>query len=70
MAADDDSRLRLAETGIHPPRAGSYLLRYAKEFSWREDNRRISNGDRLSRSAVSKRAKRMADVRRNISRAV
>jgi hypothetical protein len=27
--------------------AGPYLLRYAQEASWREDNRRISNGDQV-----------------------
>ena len=26
-------------------RAGNYLLRYAQEASWREDNRRVSNGE-------------------------
>jgi hypothetical protein len=34
------SRLRRAEIGIHHHIAGSYLLRYAQESSWREDNRR------------------------------
>ena len=28
-----------------------YLLRYAKESSWREDNRRVPNGDQVSRVA-------------------
>ena len=27
--------------------AGPYLLRYAQEASWREDHRRISNGDQV-----------------------
>src|SRR5205823_11714292 len=27
--------------------AGAYLLRYAQESSWREDNRRVSNGDQV-----------------------
>jgi hypothetical protein len=31
--------------------AGAYLLRYAQESSWREDNRRVSNGDQVSRVA-------------------
>jgi hypothetical protein len=26
---------------------GNYLLRYAQEASWREDNCRISNGDQV-----------------------
>jgi len=29
----------------HPTLAGPYLLRYAQEASWREDNRRLSNGE-------------------------
>jgi hypothetical protein len=33
------SRLRRAEIGIHHYIAGAYLLRYAQESSWREDNR-------------------------------
>jgi hypothetical protein len=43
------SRLRRAEIGIHHHIAGAYLLRYAQESSWREDNRRVSNGDQVSR---------------------
>jgi hypothetical protein len=39
------SRMRRAEQGHHHHIAGPYLLRYAQEASWREDNRRISNGD-------------------------
>jgi transposase-like protein len=39
------SRLRRAEAGHHHHIAGDYLLRYAQEASWREDNRRMSNGD-------------------------
>jgi ISXO2-like transposase domain len=45
------SRLRRAEIGIHHHIAGAYLLRYAQESSWREDNRRISNGDQVERVA-------------------
>jgi hypothetical protein len=45
------SRLR-AEIGIHHHIAGAYLLRYAQESSWREDNRRVSNGDQVSRIAA------------------
>jgi hypothetical protein len=36
---------------------GAYLLRYAQESSWREDHRRVSNGDqtyRLARLAMRK----------------
>jgi transposase-like protein len=46
------SRLRRAEIGIHHHLAGAYLLRYAQESSWREDNRRVSNGDQVSRIAA------------------
>jgi hypothetical protein len=42
------SRLRRAEIGVHHHVAGAYLLRYAQESSWREDNRRVSNGDQVS----------------------
>ncbi|WP_082654104.1 transposase [Bradyrhizobium pachyrhizi] len=46
------SRLRRAEIGIHHYVAGAYLLRYAQESSWREDNRRASNGDQVNRIAA------------------
>jgi hypothetical protein len=46
------SRLRRAEVGIHHHIAGAYLLRYAQESSWREDNRRVSNGDQVNRVAA------------------
>jgi hypothetical protein len=39
------SRIRRAETGIHHRIAGAYLSSYAAEMAWREDNRRISNGE-------------------------
>ena len=38
------SRLRRAEIGTHHHIAGPYLYAYAAEMSWREDNRRVSNG--------------------------
>ena len=38
------SRLRRAEIGTHHHIAGPYLHAYAGEMSWREDNRRVSNG--------------------------
>jgi hypothetical protein len=31
--------------------AGAYLLRYAQEASWREDNRSVSNGEQVNRLA-------------------
>lgn len=45
------SRLRRAELGHHHHIAGTYLLRYAQEASWREDNRRVTNGDQTQRIA-------------------
>jgi len=39
------SRMRRAEIGHHHHISGAYLLRYAQEASFREDNRRVSNGD-------------------------
>lgn len=41
------SRLRRAEVGIHHHIAGSYFARYAQESAWREDNRRVANGDQV-----------------------
>jgi transposase-like protein len=38
------SRLRRAEIGHHHHVAGPYLIRYAQEAAWREDNRRVDNG--------------------------
>jgi transposase-like protein len=45
------SRMRRAEIGHHHHIAGPYLLRYAQEASWREDNRRMSNGEQVNRLA-------------------
>jgi transposase-like protein len=39
------SRLRRAEVGTHHHIAGPYLGLYAAEMAWREDNRRVSNGE-------------------------
>ncbi len=47
MAEEYFSRLRRAEIGHHHHIAGAYLLRYAQEASWREDNRRVTNGDQV-----------------------
>lgn len=41
------SRLRRAEIGHHHHVAGVYLGRYAQEAAWREDNRRVANGDQV-----------------------
>ena len=45
------SHLRRGETGHHHHILGPYLLRFAQEAAWREDNRRVPNGDRVQRSA-------------------
>ena len=45
------SRMRRAEIGHHHHIAGDDLLRYAQEASWREDNRRMSNGEQVKRLA-------------------
>src|SRR5262249_38289107 len=45
------SRMRRGEIGHHHHLAGAYLLRYTQEASWREDNRRVSNGDQVKRLA-------------------
>lgn len=39
------SRLRRAEIGINHRISGQYLNAYASEMAWREDNRRLSNGE-------------------------
>ena len=44
--------MRGAEIGRHDHIAGTYLLRYAQEATWREDNRRMSNGDQVTRLAA------------------
>jgi transposase-like protein len=44
------SRLRRAEMGHHHHVAGPYLVRYAQESAWREDKRRVSNGDQVQQT--------------------
>jgi transposase-like protein len=46
------SRMRRAEIGHHHHISGPYLLRYAQEASWREDKRRVSNGDQVQTIAA------------------
>lgn len=41
------SRLRRFEVGTHHHIAGAYFGAYAGEASWREDNRRVSNGEQF-----------------------
>lgn len=45
MAESFFSRLRRAEIGTHHKIAGPYLSAYAAEMAWREDHRRIDNGE-------------------------
>ena len=45
------ARLRRGEAGHHHHIAGPYLLRYAQEAAWREDNRRVANGEQVRRVA-------------------
>lgn len=52
------SRLRRGEIGHHHHIAGPYLLRYAQEAAWREDLRRVSNGEQVH--GVVKLAMRLA----------
>jgi hypothetical protein len=53
--------MRRDEIGHHHHIAGVYLLRYAQEASWREDNRRMSNGDQI-RQIVGLALKRKPSV--------
>lgn len=50
------SRLRRAEIGTHHHISGPYLAAYAAEMDWREDNRRVSNGEQylLAANAAAK----------------
>lgn len=50
------SRLRRAEVGTHHHIAADYLGSYAAEMAWREDHRRVSNGEqfmRITRAAAT-----------------
>ena len=52
MAEPFFSRMRRAEGGIHHYIVGPHLLRYSHEMVWREDNRRMPNGEQVSRVAL------------------
>jgi transposase-like protein len=54
------SRLRRAEIGTHHHIAGPYLAAYANEMSWREDNRRVSNGHQATLVAATAMASRQS----------
>jgi transposase-like protein len=43
------SRMRRAEIGHHHHLAGPYLIRFAQEAAWRENNRRVPNGSQVDR---------------------
>src|SRR3984957_14480839 len=43
------SRMRRGEIGHHHHVSGPYLIRFAQEFAWREDNRRVANGEQVDR---------------------
>ena len=50
------SRLRRSELGVHHHFSPQYLHQYASEMAWREDNRRVSNGEQyltVSRLALA-----------------
>jgi hypothetical protein len=47
------SRLRRAEIRIHHHVAGPYLAAYAREMAWRENNRRINNGEQYLMAAYA-----------------
>lgn len=55
------SRARRAEFGIHHHIAGKHLSSYATEMAWREDARRVSNGNQfamlVSSAAVAPKSK-------------
>lgn len=51
MAESFFSRLRRAEIGTHHHISGRYLAAYASEMTWREDNRRVSNGEQYLATA-------------------
>lgn len=53
MAESFFSRIRRAEIGIHHHLAGPYLHSYANEMAWREDNRRISNGEQWLAAVIA-----------------
>lgn len=43
-----NSRVRVGERGVYRRIIGPHLQRYADEFAWREDHRRVSNGMQFS----------------------
>jgi len=47
------SRLRRAEIGTHHHIAGPYLNAYATEMAWREENRRVANGEQTTKVGLA-----------------
>jgi transposase-like protein len=47
------SRIRRAEMGHHHHLSGPYLAAYSREMAWREDHRRVSNGEQYLMVAAS-----------------
>lgn len=47
------SRMRRAEIGTHHHISGRYLSAYASEMAWREDNRRVSNGEQYLMASIA-----------------
>ena len=54
------SRLRRMEVGTHHLIAGPYIGSYAREASWREDNRRVHNGAQAAMVAAAAMASRQS----------
>lgn len=54
------SRLRRMEVGTHHHIAGPYIGAYAREASWREDNRRLPNGDQAAKVGYAAMASRQS----------
>ncbi len=54
------SCLRRMEVGTHHHIAGPYLASYAREASWREDNRRVDNGGQAMMVAAASMASRQS----------
>jgi len=54
------SRLRRMEVGTHHHIAGPYIGAYAREASWREDNRRASNGGQAAMVTAAAMASRVS----------
>ncbi len=53
MAESYFSRLRRAEIGVHHHISGRYLSQYASEMAWREDRRRVANGEQFQAVTIA-----------------